>query len=123
MSKTIDSGLIADFRSRLVQHPVYSAVQTIDDLRCFMQHHVYSVWDFMSLIKYLQAATAPTRVPWVPEGDGSVRRFINELVLEEESDQTHVEGEHSSHFELYLRAMEEIDADTGPMRQFILGRL
>jgi hypothetical protein len=84
-----------------------------------MQHHVYSVWDFMSLIKSLQALIAPTSVPWVPSGDGSVRRFINELVLEEESDETHLPGEHSSHFELYLRAMEEIGADTGPVRRFV----
>jgi hypothetical protein len=119
MSKPIDNDLVAKFRSRLEQHAVYAAVATIEDLRCFMQHHVYSVWDFMSLIKYLQAATASTRVPWVPEGDGSVRRFINELVLEEESDETHVDGEHASHFELYLRAMREIGADTGPIERFV----
>jgi hypothetical protein len=119
MSMPIDSDVIGSFRTRLEQHPVYAAVASIEDLRCFMQHHVYSVWDFMSLIKYLQARTAPTRVPWVPVGDGSVRRFINELVLEEESDQTHVDGEHASHFELYLRAMQEIGADTGPIRRFV----
>jgi hypothetical protein len=119
MSMPIDSDVIESFRGRLEQHPVYAAVASIEDLRCFMQHHVYSVWDFMSLIKYLQARTAPTRVPWVPVGDGSVRRFINELVLEEESDETHVDGEHASHFELYLRAMQEIGADTGPIRRFV----
>jgi len=119
MPKPIDSSVIGDFRARLEQHPVYAAVATIDDLRCFMQHHVYSVWDFMSLIKYLQATTAPTRVPWVPVGDGGVRRFINELVLEEESDQTQVDGEHASHFELYLRAMQEIGADTTAVERFV----
>jgi hypothetical protein len=119
MSAVIDSQTIASFRSRLDQHPVYAAVSSLADLRCFMQHHVYSVWDFMSLIKYLQARVAATTVPWVPAGDGSVRRFINELVLEEESDETNVAGEHASHFELYLRAMEEIGADTGPVRRFV----
>lgn len=119
MSRSIDSEIIASFRSRLEQHPVYAAVATLRDLRCFMQHHVYSVWDFMSLIKYLQAQVAPTACPWVPVGDASVRRFINELVLEEESDETHVEGEFASHFELYLRAMEEIGADTRPVRHFV----
>jgi hypothetical protein len=119
MSKAIDSEIIAGFRQRLDRHPIYAAVATLEDLRCFMQHHVYSVWDFMSLIKYLQARTAPTTVPWVPRGDGSVRRFINELVLEEESDETETGGTHSSHFELYLRAMDEIGADTAPMRRFI----
>lgn len=115
----ISSDTIASFRTRLEQHPVYDAVVSVEDLQCFMQHHVYSVWDFMSLIKYLQSVVAPTGTPWSPLGDGSVRRFINELVLEEESDATHVEGEFSSHFELYLRAMEEIGADTGPVLRFV----
>jgi hypothetical protein len=119
MSTEITSDIIASFKTQLENHPVYEAVSSIEDLRCFMEHHVYSVWDFMSLIKYLQAEVAPTRYPWTPHGDGSVRRFINELVLEEESDETHVPGEHSSHFELYQRAMREIGADTAPVSAFI----
>lgn len=111
--------ILPAFRHRLEDHPVYAAVASIEDLRIFMQHHVYSVWDFMSLIKYLQSVVAPASYPWVPRGDASVRRFINELVLEEESDETHVEGEFSSHFELYQRAMQEIDGDVAPSREFI----
>lgn len=119
MVKEITSEIIASFKNRLEDHPIYEAVATIEDLQCFMEHHVYSVWDFMSLIKYLQSVVAPTTYPWVPRGDASVRRFINELVLEEESDKTHVPGEFSSHFELYHRAMTEIGADTGPSATFI----
>lgn len=115
----ITAELIAPIVVELESHPVYNAVATLADLRCFMQHHVYSVWDFMSLIKTLQAVVAPTTAPWVPRGDGSVRRFINELVLEEESDATGLPDEHLSHFELYLRAMREIGADTGPMEKFV----
>ncbi len=119
MPAEITSDVILSFKNQLENHPVYDAINTIEDLRCFMQHHVYSVWDFMSLIKYLQSAVAPTRYPWVPIGEGSVRRFINELVLEEESDETNVPGEFSSHFELYHRAMQEIGADIKPSAAFI----
>lgn len=119
MSKQITSEVIADFKSRLENHPVYEAVATIDDLRCFMEHHVYSVWDFMSLIKFLQQAVAPSAYPWYPRGDGSVRRFINELVLEEESDESYVSGEFSSHFELYHKAMSEIGANSEVSAQFV----
>jgi len=119
MTKQITSDIIASFNQQLADHAVYQAVSTVDDLQCFMQHHIYSVWDFMSLIKYLQAAVAPTQYPWVALGDGSVRRFINELVLEEESDETNIEGEFSSHFELYHRAMTEIGADITPSLTFI----
>jgi hypothetical protein len=82
----LNDAFIESLRVKLEAHPIYAAVQTLDDLRVFMQHHVYSVWDFMSLIKYLQHEVAPARWPWTPHGDASVQRFINELVLEEETD-------------------------------------
>lgn len=101
---------IKPLQTQLNQHPVYSAIVDIEDLRCFMSHHIYSVWDFMSVIKYLQQQIAPTTCPWFPQHEGAVRRFINELVLEEESDQT-PDGSFSSHFELYCSAMKEIGAN------------
>jgi hypothetical protein len=115
----ITNEIILSFKNRLEDHPVYAAVASIEDLQCFMQHHVYSVWDFMSLIKYLQSVIAPTRYPWTPHGDANVRRFINELVLEEESDETSKPGEFSSHFELYTNAMHEIGANTSMSADFI----
>lgn len=115
----LSAEVINSFKNRLEEHPIYEAVSTLEDLKCFMEHHVYSVWDFMSLIKYLQALIAPTSYPWAPAGDGNVRRFINELVLEEESDETTVPGKHLSHFELYQEAMREIGAETGTSSRFI----
>lgn len=76
---------IRPLQEQLNAHPIYSAIERIEDLQVFMSHHVFSVWDFMSLIKYLQARVAPVAVPWVPHGDAAVRYFINQLVLEEES--------------------------------------
>ncbi len=99
-------------RKELATHPVYASVENMDDLTCFMQHHVYSVWDFMSLVKYLQNKIAPARTPWLPGTDAQVQRFINDIVLEEETD----EGlplkdgtpTFTSHFSLYTQAMEEV---------------
>ena len=119
MQHKITKEIIAQFHEPLERHPIYAAVTTIDDLRCFMQHHVFSVWDFMSLIKFLQSVVAPTRYPWTPGGDGNVARFINELVLEEESDEHPVDGGHCSHFVLYQSAMAEIGADVGPSNDFV----
>jgi hypothetical protein len=119
MAKDITSDILISFKSRLENHQIYEAISTIEDLQCFMEHHIYSVWDFMSLIKYLQSVVAPTKYPWTPKGDGDVRRFINELVLEEESDETNARGEYSSHFELYQRAMSEIGADINAVTRFI----
>lgn len=121
MSSPFHSGFIDEVQQRLDAHPIYAALKTLDDLRVFMQHHVYSVWDFMSLIKYLQHTVAPARWPWTPGVDPTVQRFINELVLEEETDEAGPgrEGEFASHFQLYLGAMREIGADADTPLRFI----
>lgn len=84
---------------------MYERLQTLPDLRCFMEHHVFAVWDFMSLLKVLQRELTCTAVPWVPTANAPARRLVNEIVLEEESD-LDSEGRPTSHFELYVRAME-----------------
>ncbi|MEX8514337.1 MAG: DUF3050 domain-containing protein [Leptothrix ochracea] len=107
----------------LASHPLYGRLRTVTDVRRFMACHVMAVWDFMSLVKSLQAVLAPTAVPWMPPvgGDPELRRFINALVLEEESDWADPQGlTHGSHFELYRRAMQEIGADPAPMDRFLV---
>ncbi len=120
--RTLSLEHITPLQQELNTHAIYGDLKDLEDLKNFMSHHVYSVWDFMSLIKYLQHSVAPTTVPWTPAGDPSVRYFINQLVLEEESDQlTDSLGKriYSSHFEFYLQAMEEIGADTSGPRAFL----
>ena len=111
--------IIGEFTSRLESHPVYEAVDSIDMLRLFMEHHIYSVWDFMSLVKFVQSEVAPAGSPWFPPADGKLARFINDIVLEEESDALPDGKGHASHFEIYLMAMEEIGADTAPVSAFV----
>ena len=83
-----------------------------------MEHHVFAVWDFMSLLKALQQQLTCTTTPWRPVGDGDVRRFVNDIVHCEESDKL-PNGRSLSHFELYLEAMHAVGADTAPIEQFI----
>jgi hypothetical protein len=111
---TLDLSSLREARERLNNHPVYQAVTDMDALRVFMSHHVYSVWDFMSLLKYLQHLIAPAGAPWLPVGDPMLRRFINELVLEEETDEAPLpngEMAYASHFELYVEAMRDLGCD------------
>ena len=105
-------------RQRMVSHPLYGRIQTLDDLRVFMAHHVFAVWDFMSLLKALQRDLTCVTLPWVPQGNPATRRLINEIVLEEETD-VDPEGRPTSHFELYLRAMREAGADTAPAERLL----
>ncbi|WP_338872833.1 DUF3050 domain-containing protein [Spirosoma sp. SC4-14] len=98
-------------RQQLTNHPLYASVQSTDDLRLFMQSHVWAVWDFMSLLKALQRNLTCVDVPWVPVGNAETRYLINEIVVGEESD-VDPDGNRVSHFELYLQAMKQAGADT-----------
>ena len=117
------SSLMAEtenLRIRLRHHPIYQSIQSLDDVRSFMESHIFAVWDFMSLLKALQRELTCVSVPWVPNGNAKVRRFINEIVMEEESDVSRDgDSDYASHFELYRRAMIDIGADIGPIDRFI----
>ncbi len=107
----------SQLRATLTNHPVYTQIKSIDDLRLFMQYHVYAVWDFMSLLKSLQNNLTCTTVPWHPKGHASTRYLINEIVLGEECD-VDMQGYRTSHFELYLAAMHQCGADTSGIAAF-----
>lgn len=104
---------IAPLRARLAAHPLYAGIRSAAQLRAFMESHVFAVWDFMSLLKALQNRLTCVDVPWRPTRWPESRRFINEIVLGEESDV--FEGRAISHFELYLEAMRESGANVGPI--------
>ncbi|MCE9586840.1 MAG: DUF3050 domain-containing protein [Verrucomicrobia bacterium] len=104
-------------------HPVFGSVQSEAQLRLFMENHVFPVWDFMSLLKFLQAELAPATWPWMPRPHGDLVRLINDIVTGEESDKLpkshRSQSTHASHFDLYLMAMREVGADTAPITAFL----
>ena len=92
-------------RSHLLTHPVYALLRGPEEVNLFLKHHVWAVWDFMSLLKALQARLTCVRVPWVPAALPFAARLINEIVLGEETD-ADGRGGHASHFEHRLRGGE-----------------
>src|SRR5260370_8164498 len=108
---------VAPARAEVTGHPIYQRMHTLGDVTTFMQHHVFAVWDFMSLLTALQQRLTCVTLPWLPEGPATSRRLINEIVLVEESDE--LGGEFISHFELYLIGMKEAGADTHAVEEFL----
>lgn len=109
---------IVALRQQLVAHPVYQKINSTSNLRTFMQHHVFAVWDFMSLLKALQKNLTCVETPWVPVGSASTRFLINEIVVGEESD-VDQDGNRLSHFELYVKAMQQAGADSSEIHALI----
>ena len=105
-------------RRGLLSHPLYKCIGDIDDLRRFMEFHVFAVWDFMSLLKSLQRRLSCVDLPWTPPADAESCRLVNEIVLGEESDEDG-RGGYASHFDLYRRAMRECGASTGQIDRFV----
>ena len=102
----------------LLHHPLYKKVQTIEDLQCFLENHVYAVWDFMSLLKALQAKLTCTTTPWFATKNPETRYLINEIVLAEESDLS-IDGRRLSHYEMYIEAMQSSGANTTGIEHFL----
>lgn len=110
---------IKPLRQALIHHELYNYIETPGDLRLFTQHHVFAVWDFMSLAKAIQQKLTCVNVPWLPPKHSTEHTYlINDIVLAEESD-INWDGQRLSHFEMYLEAMKDLGASTENINAFL----
>ena len=109
---------ILPYQEELLHHTLYNKIKSVEDLQVFLQHHVFAVWDFMSLLKALQNKLTCTTTPWMPVGNPETRYLINEIVLAEETD-IDSDGNRQSHYELYIDAMQDAKAKTSLITSFL----
>ena len=109
---------ILPLRKELTDHRLYNQLNSINDIQTFMESHVFAVWDFMSLLKALQNKLTCTTLPWIPTKHPETRYLINEIVLAEETD-VDINGNHKSHYEMYLDAMKTYGVSTNQIELFL----
>ena len=71
-----DNDHFCSLRAALLEHPIYTHLVSVADLRQFMEDHVFAVWDFVSLLKRLQQDMTCIRVPWFPASNARAARLI-----------------------------------------------
>ena len=98
-------------KEKLKNHSLYNNIKDIDDLKIFSSAHVYAVWDFMSLLKFLQVNLTSTSLPWYPSKNSSTAKLINEIVAGEETDEDQ-NGKPISHFEMYIDSIQDFGLNT-----------
>jgi len=95
---------LTNVRNELLNHPLYNSIKSTKHVQKFMNVHVFCVWDFMNLVMALKQRIAPIRIPWTAPTRSQSARFINEILVGEESDEMPKNSElgFQSHLGLYL---------------------
>ena len=112
--------IIIELKQLLISHRLFANKLSVEQIRVFMESHIFSVWGFMSLLKSLQVQITSNHIPWLPNENtkNGLTNFINEIVLCEESDDIDGIG-YTSHFEIYLLAMKNMKANSETIRELI----
>ena len=64
-------------RAEIMNHRLYERISNEKQICTFMEYHIFSVWDFQSLIKSLQKQLTYVSTPWLPTKDTEALSLIH----------------------------------------------
>jgi hypothetical protein len=103
--ETIEQDLNEDIAA-VEAHPVFDAMDSLGDFQTFFEHHVYAVWDFMTLLEAFQ------------NPDGRIQLWTSPVCYESGDDLIHQVGYRAlpngveAHLDAYWNTMDVIGANT-----------
>ena len=112
---------IAPFNSKLINHKIYGQISDMRKTKIFMESHVFSVWEYLTMLKALQRELATRDISFLHENVPDLPYLINQIVLNEEIEEES-RGEYLSAmglYQLYINSMDEIGADSNPIKYFV----
>ncbi len=103
---------------KLSHHEIYSELTSSARIKCFVSYHIFAVWDFIKLLKSLQNKISIALREQFKECPSEMNRLIDEIVFAEKSD-LYPYGQPNKDFDLYLRALAEIEVDPDCLWSFL----
>ncbi|CAG9319831.1 unnamed protein product [Blepharisma stoltei] len=99
----------------------YSSIklESLPATRVYMKNFIYQAWAVISTLKALRSKLSPSTVPWYPPEDENSVRYINEILLDEETDVAGQPQQYSSHYNLFIKAMREANGFSEPMETLV----
>ena len=97
--------VIEELKQSLASHKLFSNTLNADQVRQFMESHIFSVWGFMSLLKGLQSGITINDIPWMPNQNtkNGLTNFINEIDNSDDILKSHDDAPIIKLFNLILR--------------------
>jgi hypothetical protein len=112
---------LRDVSGNFVKHPVFRKLNTIENIRTYAEYQVWCVWDFMSVMKYMQNAILSSSTLWLPPVKPNAGSAFYKLIESEETDVGYMDGEQNraSHFQSFILAMKQMGADVSKINHFV----
>ena len=112
---------IYPFKEQLLNHQIYGQVDEIRKTKIFMESHIFGTWDYLTMFKSLQRALTSLNIHLLEKGTLQLPFVMNQIILNEELDDESSREYLSAIgiYQLYIKAMEEIGADTKPITYLV----